>query len=67
MDQNFFFETVARLGDPLLLFLPFQGLSPLHWACDRGRMEIVEALLKRGADVNILVIITLLRNVIYLI
>ncbi|CAG8610658.1 13236_t:CDS:2 [Acaulospora morrowiae] len=31
-----------------------QGLSPLHWACDRGHLEIVKLLIERGANVNLL-------------
>ncbi|XP_075526419.1 acyl-CoA-binding domain-containing protein 6-like isoform X2 [Dermacentor variabilis] len=27
-----------------------QGMCMLHWACDRGHLEIVELLLDRGAD-----------------
>ncbi|KAL1917737.1 uncharacterized protein VTP21DRAFT_3571 [Calcarisporiella thermophila] len=30
-----------------------QGLSLLHWACDRGHAPMVEMLLARGADVDI--------------
>lgn len=28
------------------------GLTPLHWACDRGQPRAVALLLERGADVN---------------
>lgn len=28
------------------------GLTPLHWACDRGQLRAVTLLLERGADVN---------------
>ncbi|XP_032802655.1 acyl-CoA-binding domain-containing protein 6 isoform X2 [Petromyzon marinus] len=29
-----------------------EGRTLLHWACDRGHLETVELLLKRGANVN---------------
>ena len=35
-----------------LELLIFQGLTLLHWACDRGHPEIVSILLKAGANVN---------------
>lgn len=28
--------------------------TALHWACKRGHVDIVEHLLRRGADVNLL-------------
>ncbi|RHZ87254.1 hypothetical protein Glove_38g34 [Diversispora epigaea] len=31
-----------------------QGLSLLHWACDRGHLEIVKLLIERGSNINIL-------------
>lgn len=30
------------------------GLTPLHWACDRGHVAVAALLLARGADVNAL-------------
>ena len=30
-----------------------QGMGLLHWACDRGNLNMVKLLVKRGADVNI--------------
>ena len=30
-----------------------QGLAMLHWACDRGHLDVVKFLVNRGADVNI--------------
>ena len=30
-----------------------QGMSLLHWACDRGHCKMVEQLLKKGASVNL--------------
>ena len=30
-----------------------QGMGLLHWACDRGNLNTVKLLVKRGADVNI--------------
>ena len=30
-----------------------QGMSLIHWACDRGHLPIVELLVSRGADVNV--------------
>ncbi|CAI8048884.1 Acyl-CoA-binding domain-containing protein 6 [Geodia barretti] len=29
-----------------------EGMTLLHWACDRGRLNIVELLATRGADIN---------------
>ena len=29
------------------------GDGVLHWACDRGNLNMVKLLVKRGADVNI--------------
>ncbi|CAG8489069.1 1482_t:CDS:2 [Diversispora eburnea] len=31
-----------------------KGLSLLHWACDRGHLEIVKLLIERGSNINIL-------------
>jgi ankyrin repeat protein len=28
-------------------------MTPLHWACERGHISMVETLLRFGADVNI--------------
>ena len=28
-----------------------QGMGLLHWACDRGNLNTVKLLVKRGADV----------------
>ncbi|XP_003385934.1 PREDICTED: acyl-CoA-binding domain-containing protein 1-like [Amphimedon queenslandica] len=28
------------------------GMTPLHWACDRGYIDIVECLIQNGADVQ---------------
>ncbi len=28
-------------------------MNLLHWACDRGNLEVVKLLVERGADVNI--------------
>ncbi len=28
-------------------------MSLLHWACDRGNLEVVKLLVRRGADINI--------------
>lgn len=30
-----------------------QGLAMLHWACDRGHLDVVKFLISRGADVNV--------------
>ena len=30
-----------------------QGLTLLHWACDRGHLEVVKFLVGSGADINI--------------
>ena len=30
-----------------------QGLAMLHWACDRGHLDVVKFLINRGADVNV--------------
>ena len=30
-----------------------QGMAPLHWACDRGNLEICEYLLSQLVDINI--------------
>ena len=30
-----------------------QGYTPLHLACDRGNLAVVEVLLKHGADRNL--------------
>ena len=27
-------------------------MTPLHWGCKRGNLEIVNLLIKNGADVN---------------
>ena len=35
-----------------MLILGFSGLTPLHRAALRGELNIIEALLKAGADVN---------------
>lgn len=32
---------------------PFPGRTPLSWAAGKGRIKVVEALLKRGVDVNL--------------
>jgi len=29
-----------------------EGMTALHWACDRGNKEVAEILIKHGADVN---------------
>ncbi|CAG8700691.1 20719_t:CDS:2 [Cetraspora pellucida] len=31
-----------------------QGLSLLHWACDRGHLNVVKLLVEKGADMNVL-------------
>lgn len=30
------------------------GLGLIHWASDRGSLEIVDLLLRQGADINLL-------------
>lgn len=32
--------------------MQLQGMSLLHWACDRGRLDVVQLLVKKGAEVN---------------
>lgn len=35
-----------------LLIADSEGRTPLHWAVDRGHLDIVEMLIGRAADVN---------------
>lgn len=43
-------EYVEKLLDTDSLPVDEDGLTPLHWACDRGHLALVEALLKRFPD-----------------
>lgn len=36
----------------IALFADSEGRTPLHWAVDRGHLDVVEVLLKGEADVN---------------
>lgn len=40
-----------------------EGRTPLHWAVDRGHLDVVESLISRGADVNSKVILTQVSGV----
>ena len=35
-----------------------EGRTPLHWAVDRGHLNLTELLLNHGADVNAKVILS---------
>ena len=50
-------STHAPLFSPRPLVQPpprglLQGMSLLHWACDRGHLEAVKVLVDKGAEVN---------------
>lgn len=34
------------------LIVCLSGMTPLHWACDRSRLDVCRLLLDSGADVN---------------
>ena len=42
----------SALGWNSCLFI-LQGLAMLHWACDRGHLDVVKFLISRGANVNV--------------
>ena len=48
-----FLSDVEKTVIGLLLL---QGMTLLHWACDRGNCEMVKLLLRNGASVNLQVI-----------
>ena len=34
------------------IFAIFQGMTLLHWACDRGHEDVVRYLIKNKAEIN---------------
>lgn len=42
-----------QLTDANKNFIDELGMAPLHWACDRGHVHIVEYLLERQVDINL--------------
>lgn len=39
-----------------LMIADSEGRTPLHWAVDRGHLDIAEALVSKNADINAKVI-----------
>lgn len=47
-------ELLVSMGAPY--FEPSEdnvGMSPIHWACTEGRLEVVRFLVERGVNINV--------------
>ncbi|VWU51887.1 acyl-CoA-binding protein, putative [Hepatocystis sp. ex Piliocolobus tephrosceles] len=46
-------EQILKTNPDIINSKNSEGLTPLHYACDRGYLNIVKFLIKNGADVNV--------------
>ena len=43
-----------QVGSPINRQNPHTGMTPLHWACHHGNLELTEVLIANGADPSLL-------------